>query len=520
MEKRILAAAVLSALFLAVYAQGSTKIFHATPIQQQIKQQNSSPGVHEEQAKSGAIIMLQPIIQEEVIAIKSEIMALEVGKATGAVRRATLTLKRPRGNEEIVFAGQVPLLAFRSQEGALTFRVEEQFPNSVRFVATSGINSYHISYSLDESNPLLNIMITKIHEGNNSNNWHLFMTNAWFKADKLPARYNQLELFTLYKNKNSKTTHRHYIGPFKSAKNVPRGTIGAALSERYFCAVLKPSNGMIEVSPIQSPPESIAIETLIQPMSSTGSTSTYSTALYIGPRDFFYLRKANLEDAFPMGALRQLGLIMLVALSWIARITRNYGVAIVLFSGLITLLMSPFTMLSYRSMKKMQELKPQLDRIMAKHKDDTKKANQEIFALYKAQRVSPISGCLPMLLQMPIFIALFQAISHFIELRGQPFLWITDLSLPDRIAQLPAALPILGRDLNILPIIMAVAMYVQTRTSQQNMPSAGTNPQANMLAGPMMPVLFGVMFYQFPSGLVLYWLTNSLMSMLWYRLAR
>jgi YidC/Oxa1 family membrane protein insertase len=161
-----------------------------------------------------------------------------------------------------------------------------------------------------------------------------------------------------------------------------------------------------------------------------------------------------------------------------------------------------------------------IDRLMAAHKNDSPRGNKEVFALYKQHRVNPLSGCLPMLLQMPIFIALFQAISHFIELRGRSFLWIRDLSLPDRLAKLPVSLPLLGGDLNILPLVMAAAMYIQTKTSQGGMASDQTNPTAKMMSGPTMSIVFGLMFYQFPSGLVLYWLTNSLMSMVWYRLVK
>ena len=191
-----------------------------------------------------------------------------------------------------------------------------------------------------------------------------------------------------------------------------------------------------------------------------------------------------------------------------------------LFSALITCAMAPFTLIGFKSMRKMQELKPQIDRIMAQHKGNSATANREVFALYKQHRISPLSGCLPMFLQMPIFIALFQAISHFIELRGQRFLWIKDLSMPDRLSQLPVSLPILGNDLNLLPIVMAVAMYAQTKASQGKSGQSTQDPTAKILSGPMMSVIFGIMFYQFPSGLVLYWLTNSVMSLVWYRMAK
>ncbi len=169
----------------------------------------------------------------------------------------------------------------------------------------------------------------------------------------------------------------------------------------------------------------------------------------------------------------------------------------------------------------MQELKPIIDKIMADNKNDSGGANRLVFKLYREHNVNPISGCLPLLLQMPLLIAMFQALSHFIQLRGKSFLWISDLSMPDRIVKLPFAIPLFGQELNILPIIMAVLMYFQTRLSQGRVQiNDKTNPTAAMMSGPVMPVMFCLMFYHFPSSLVLYWLTNSAMSLIWYRAAR
>ena len=109
--------------------------------------------------------------------------------------------------------------------------------------------------------------------------------------------------------------------------------------------------------------------------------------------------------------------------------------------------------------------------------------------------------------------------SSFVELRGKSFLWITDLSLPDRLAQLPISLPIIGRDVNLLPVLMACAMYIQTKMSQQGVSGGDQNPTMKMMSGPLMQVLFCLMFYNFPAGLVLYWLMNSLASLAVYRAA-
>ena len=132
--------------------------------------------------------------------------------------------------------------------------------------------------------------------------------------------------------------------------------------------------------------------------------------------------------------------------------------------------------------------------------------NKETMALFREHKVSPLGGCLPMLIQLPVFFALWSSISHFIELRGAGFLWIKDLSLPDRVAQLP----LIG-DLNILPILIAALMFIQSRFSQKGSGAAATNEMA-ALTGPLMPILFGFMFYRVPSSLALYWATNSVVS--------
>lgn len=306
------------------------------------------------------------------------------------------------------------------------------------------------------------------------------------------------------------------MGPFKSEKNVPRGTFLYSLAERYFCLIVKPDQPA-DLTLLPTTETSIAVAAASQLSDDSGRASF---EVYVGPRDYFKLKELELETVFPIGTLGQIGLIMLWVLSAIAKLTHNYGAAIVIFSFLITCAMAPFTLLSFRSMKKMQELKPEIDRLMAHHKSDPQRANREIFALYKSHRVSPMSGCLPMLLQIPIFIALFQAISHFSALRGEQFLWIRDLSLPDHLWQFPTELPFLGSHLNLLPLIMAGAMYIQSRMSQARSGQSQQDPMAKMFSGPIMPIMFGVMFYQVPAGLVLYWLTNTTVSLVWYKLAK
>jgi YidC/Oxa1 family membrane protein insertase len=525
MEKRVLLAALLSALFLSVYSQVVLKRYGPQPGAQRPAPLQTQPNAVSQQSlpetRMVPVDAFHTDEKEETISLESSQLSLEIGASSGAIRKAALKKFLDRvGGRPLTFGGEVPVFGILVGDEPISWKVVEQSDRKVTLESVNPTNDYHISYNLNSDNNLIDIELDAANPLKNGTGDNVAIVNSWSKADETNSRYNQLELVLLLKKNGKEQVHRRYFAKSNGRKNVPRGTFLASLSERYFCQTVKPIGGSLDVVLLPSKNGSIVTES--RPNSEGGESDRgrkIRFQVYIGPRDYFYLKAAGLEEAFPIGILGQIGLILLMVLRWIAGITHNYGLAILAFSTMITCMMAPFTMLGFRSMRKMQELKPKIDRIMAQNKEDPKRANQEIFALYKENRVSPLSGCLPMLLQVPIFIALFQALSQFIDLRGKEFLWIKDLSLPDRLAPLPFSVPVLGRDLNVLPIIMAVAMYFQTKLSQANIPTDQGNPTAKMMSGPMMPILFGVMFYQVPSGLVLYWLTNTLISLLWYKQA-
>ena len=180
-------------------------------------------------------------------------------------------------------------------------------------------------------------------------------------------------------------------------------------------------------------------------------------------------------------------------LNWFYRLIPNYGIAIILLTILIKIAFWPLTDKSFRSMKQMQEMQPKLTALREKYKSDPKKLNEELMAMYKQKGINPMGGCLPLLLQIPVFFALYEGLMVSIELRGAPFLfWIKDLSVMD---------PLL-----ITPILMGVTMYAQ----QKMTPMAGDAAQVKMMM--MMPLIFTVFFLGFPSGLVIYWLLNNVLT--------
>ncbi len=203
--------------------------------------------------------------------------------------------------------------------------------------------------------------------------------------------------------------------------------------------------------------------------------------------------------------------------SWMLRVLYsfipNYGVAIVILTILVKLVTAPLVAKQMRSMEAMRSLQPKLKELQAKHKDDKQKQSEAMMALYKSEGVNPLGGCLPMVLQLPVMIGLFYALRSSIELREAPFFgWITDLSAPETLFVIPG----LDLPVRVLPLIMGATMVLQQRmTPQPSMDPA----QARMMTT-VMPIVMTVVFYQFASGLVLYWMLSNMLAIaqqLWIR---
>jgi YidC/Oxa1 family membrane protein insertase len=173
----------------------------------------------------------------------------------------------------------------------------------------------------------------------------------------------------------------------------------------------------------------------------------------------------------------------------------NWGIAIILLTLVIKLIFFPLSAASYRSMAKMKLVTPRLMKLREQYGDDKVKMNQAMMDLYKTEKINPLGGCLPIVVQIPVFIALYWVLFESVELRHAPFyLWIRDLSAPD--------------PWYVLPTLMMISMIVQTRLN----PTPPDPVQAKVMM--IMPLVFGVMFYFFPSGLVLYWFVNNILSIL------
>ena len=239
--------------------------------------------------------------------------------------------------------------------------------------------------------------------------------------------------------------------------------------------------------------------------------------LYIGPTDIAILKKAGfgLEETVNYGFFGSISKALLSLMKFFNSVVHSWGISIILLAIFLNAILFPLTLKSMRSMQKMQALHPEMEKLKAQCKDNQQKLNKEMMELYKKYKINPLGGCLPMLLQMPIFIALYQALLKCVDLRGSSFLWIKDLSMPDAL-KIPTTLPFIGDHINILVILMIIAMVIQQKMSTKTMGAAVTEEQKQqqkiMLI--VMPVMFGFIFYSMPAGLVLYWFLNTTLTII------
>jgi YidC/Oxa1 family membrane protein insertase len=239
-----------------------------------------------------------------------------------------------------------------------------------------------------------------------------------------------------------------------------------------------------------------------------GASKNFRYRIYLGPKQASVLAPvgSNLDRLINFGFFNFIAQPLMVFMNWIYGFIGNYGIAIIILTTVIKLIFWPLSAKSYKSMQRMKELQPKMQRLKERHSDDKERLNREVMQLYKTHKVNPLGGCLPMLIQIPFFFALYRILLSSIELRHAPFmLWISDLSAPDTLFSGLLGLPF---TLGPLPLLMGASMFLQQKMTPI---SSGSEQQQKMMMYGM-PIVFTVMFLNFPSGLVLYWLVNNVLS--------
>ena len=281
--------------------------------------------------------------------------------------------------------------------------------------------------------------------------------------------------------------------PAQYNKNV----LWTAFADKYFTGIVISEKGSIDGVRLNRTGADLLLRDIASPALSVapGQVATVDYSLYYGPKDLDILKAQGnrLQEVIDYGWFGPIAKPLVASIKYFYKYNGNYGLAIIIITVILKLIFFPLTHKSYKSMKDMQKIQPKMNELKEKYKNDRDAMNRAVMELYKTHKVNPLGGCLPMLVQIPVFFGLYRALMYSIELRHAPFyLWITDLSAKDPYF--------------VTPIIMGISMFIQQKMTPSNMDPV----QAKMMLA--LPVVFTFMFLNFPSGLVVYWLVNNVLT--------
>lgn len=512
MDKRLFLAIALSLLFIMGYSSIVARYYHKPDSQIASQDASSTPSLVESPTINTPP-QQEPIVnkiespEDSLEVVQNESLTLSVDPKGSGISKCKLNVY-----DTIVPQAHMGLL---TEWQAQDFKISD-VTNGITMSYDDTAKGYAITktYRFTDSQYILE-MIVEFTSHSNTINYVKYNLNLGAISDEI-LRKNSIDqrYFEISISLPSKILRSNFLSFKPNVINEKIQWVG--IRDRYMCSIIRPmqeagkfikstSNGLTSYL-LETP----AFELL------PGQTVKHTYLLYLGPQKYEYVSKLG-QDAsniINFGFFDSLSHIFLGALKVFYRLTKNWGLAIILFSLAIFVLMSPLSIKSFKSMKRMQELQPIIEELKVKYKDNPQKMHKEVMDLYKEKKINPFGGCLPLVLQMPIFFALYQALMRFIDLKGAHFLWIKDLSEPDRIMVFSRSFPLIGNEFNLLPIIMMITMLVQQKlTTGKASQDPATGQQQKMMSW-VMAILFGVMFYAMPAGLVLYWTLNSILMVL------
>lgn len=514
MEKRTLFALILTAViifFFQIYFTPKEPQKSPTPQTQQTDKQVTEQKVKmEKQAqkiykgKKKQTVELTPPKDIKIETPLLEITMTDLGAGIKSVRlkkyKETVKDAKPKEIiEDIKPYTYIPKITISSSDGPFDDNINFKYDKSslivneksetITFTGTlSNGSKVKKSYTFYPDRYIFDVTIEM--EGFDSGKAHIDFAMI---VDKKDSSYNFKGPF-IYNGKRFEQIE-------KIEKNIDIGKTYkyTGLDEGYFAFILIPKD--------DPAPATILKNDNVPVIRVTPEKTVVSSSLFFGPKQTEVLKSLNInaEKIIDFGWFDVIAKPLVWGMNLSNKVTRNYGIDIILLTILIKIIFYPLSLKSYKSMKEMQKLQPQIQKLREKYKDDRQKLNQEMMELYKRRKINPMGGCLPMLIQIPVFFALYKALSGAIELRHAHFLWwINDLSAPEDLF----SFTVLGFTIPIrlLPLIMGI-----TQVIQQKMTPTGADPmQEKMML--FMPILFTFLFWGFPSGLVLYWLVNNVIS--------
>lgn len=491
MQKNLILAVVLSSL---VYIGWYSLVEKKLQPQQQAAAQQSAAQPSPAAAPAAAPLVLPENWKEKAVKIKPG--KAEYAFSTPGAAIASVVYEGPVDHAELIPAaghgffrttlpGEFQLKSrtadtaeFTAQQGS--FQITKKFS----FAAVNALNTLEIEVRNTSSRPAVLPA------------WELRL-GPGLDTVKSEMKENESELKAQYTFSEKGRKHPT-LQEIETDEPAAHDWIWAGLNNRYFLAALvNPSFGTtrpLRLDEKVGKNENTPVLVVPLPPSelNPGERKTWTSKFYFGPKDYETLKAlgSGLDRAVDFGFFAPLAKFANSSLVYFHNLTGNYGVAIIILSVIIQLLLTPLSYKSYKAMAVMKKIQPEMQAIQKRYKEDPKRMNQEVMDLYKRHGTNPLGGCLPMLLQIPVFFALFTALRNSWDLHGAPFVfWIKDLSSKD--------------PFYVLPIVMGGIMFLQQHLSPQTSDPA----QAAMMK--WMPVIFTFMFLTFPSGLVLYWLVNS-----------
>jgi len=486
MEKRLFTAIALSVLVVWLWSSIAPKPpMQLTPLESSQSIENGTePAVsqYSESLPSPSTISPETFeesteITEKIEVLNSEKLTVEISNIGGSLSKVTL-------NE---YGASLPLVGITSISGYenLPFNLDPAYGDGIRYVYETEdfkiIKTYEIQdgdyivesgiefYNNTEMSKLIDVSIIS----------YVIEMSSLDKKDEnrdaTDARDKSLNEYVI--NINNEIDRK--AGAFKFSPKEKKEKFGQVLwsgfRNRYFCALIKPQydTSGYTIDPLSNQQLEVSVNTgevMVLPKSSV----RFDSIIYIGPEKTDILKEYQLgfekvKKYYRFALLDGIAKIIDGMMHLIYKVVPNWGVCILLISVIIYFSMYPLTLRGMQSMKKMQSLQPVIAKLKAKHKDNPQKMNKEMMEIYKEHKVNPLGGCLPMLLQMPVFIGLYQVLWRSVSFKGAHFLWIKDLSQPDRLFMLPFTIPFLGNEFNLLPLIMVVVMFFQQKLSAKNM---------------------------------------------------
>lgn len=553
-QKRLILAVVLSVIVLVGYQTFFVKPPPEVPQQQVQNQQNPDQAPPDQTGSTTSQTSsnisdykqpekpIQPVERPEnkfrTVSVSTPLYNISISEYGAAVRRFELKqFKKTNTPDSELKQLVTPDLA----SGTLTLDLERQsVPDLKQAVYTADIQTDHTDVATGEKKISFvymtdrNLVIKKIFTFKADS--YMIDCDVVFQNGSTMSLNDSIMISTpgIYNDEVKKRSRFAFEGPVVYAneeysaikpkdiaeKNTYSGQVSwSGFTERYFMTAAMPgpsADGTISLDTTVklAYKDELVSNDLIVKMDrlDPGKQASYPFIFYMGPKSLKVLGtyENNFKYAINFGFFNILAKPLLIVMNVIYDYIPNYGMAIILLTILIKLIFWPLGTKSYKSMSQMKKVQPLMTEIREKYKNDKQRMNQEIMGLYKTYKVNPASGCLPLLVQMPIFFALYRMLYQAIELRHAPFFgWIKDLSAPDRLMEFGFSIPMMQPPYGIpmLTLVMGASFLLQ----QKMTPATGDPMQAKMMM--LMPIFMTVLFINFPAGLVLYMFVNNIISM-------